>query len=61
MTLFWVKSSIILCKLAQMFFFASSKNKIIFNFVIFVATSFLFNYKIFKFFVTKSLGLGPES
>ncbi len=27
MTIFWVKSSIILCKLAQIFFFASSKIK----------------------------------
>jgi hypothetical protein len=37
MTIFWVKSSIILCKLDQILT-SPVKNKIIFNFVIFVAT-----------------------
>ncbi len=38
LTIFWVKSPIILCKLGQIFFLHQFKNKIIFNFVIFVAT-----------------------
>ncbi len=37
-TIFWVKSSIILRKLAQIFFLHHFKNKIIFNYVKFVAT-----------------------
>jgi hypothetical protein len=36
-TIFWLKSYIILCKLAHIFYFASSKIKQ-YNFVIFVAT-----------------------
>jgi hypothetical protein len=51
MTIFWVKS-IILCKLAQIFFFTCSKVKPFFDFVILVATrkgrkkffSFLFSF-----------------
>ncbi len=38
MKFFWVRSSIILCKLAQSFFFHLLKNNFFFNFVIFVAT-----------------------
>jgi hypothetical protein len=37
-TIFWVKSSIIFRKLAQIFFLQHFKTKIIFNFVKFVAT-----------------------
>jgi len=37
-TIFWVKSSIILGKLGQIFFLQHIKNKIIFSFVKFVAT-----------------------
>ncbi len=37
-TIFWIKSSIIIWKLAQIYFFISSKIKIIFNLVKFVAT-----------------------
>jgi hypothetical protein len=38
MTIFWVKSTIILSELAQILFLYLFKNKIIFYFVIFVAT-----------------------
>jgi len=38
MNIFWAKSYKILCKLAQIFFLHQFKNKIIFNFVIFLAT-----------------------
>jgi hypothetical protein len=38
MTVFWVKSSKILCKLAQIFFFTCSKKENIFNFVLFMDT-----------------------
>jgi hypothetical protein len=38
MTIFWVKSSRILCKLAHIFLLRQFENQIIFNFVIFEAT-----------------------
>ncbi len=47
-TIFWVKSSIILWKLAQIFFCSISKTKIIYNFVKFVDTKKSLTNKIFS-------------
>jgi hypothetical protein len=47
-TNFLVKSSIILRKLAEIFFFSISKNKIIFNFVKFMATKKVLKINFFS-------------
>jgi hypothetical protein len=55
-TNFWVKSSIILWKLGQVFFFF--KNKIIFNFVKFVAQKICFHPSLLLRFLDTDPGSG---
>jgi hypothetical protein len=61
-TIFWVKSSIILVNLAQIFFVQHFKNKIIYNFVKFMAfkkgmTTIFFHPSLLLLFLDPGTGI----